>query len=357
MRAPQAFQASSTRRIDSGRFSGSGVRTTRRSRNRPAVAAAAPLSSAPATGWPGTNCAMRAPSAERAAAITSRLVLPASVTTLSGASDRPISWKMRATCGTGAATSTRSASRAAAAGSEAIESMTRRSRASSRLARLRPAPTTCETLPACFSASANEPPIKPTPMTARRIYSPKLFPEAGRERGEEFLVLQDRADGDAQVLGKLVAAADRPHDHAAAQEAFVNLGRLAHADGEEVAVGRNEVEAEGLRAFLELAQAAQVLGVAARDELHVVQCRRGRGKRDAVHVERLAHAIHDVGDRRMRERVADAQAGKAIRLGEGARQDQVRVAAQPFHAVAAQVGREVFVVGLVHDHQHAFGYP
>ena len=180
MRAPQAFQASSTRRTDSGRFSGSGVRTTRRSRNRPAVAAAAPLSSAPATGWPGTNCAMRAPSAERAAATTSRLVLPVSVTIALGFRLDASVAKMEANCATGAATSTRSASRAAAAGSAAIESMTWRSRASSRLARLRPAPTTCETLPACFSASANEPPIKPTPMTARRIYSLRLAASAAR---------------------------------------------------------------------------------------------------------------------------------------------------------------------------------
>ena len=83
----------------------------------------------------------------------------------------------------------------------------------------------------------------------------------------------------------------------------------------------------------------QVLGVAARDELHVVERGRRGGERDAVDVERLAHAVHDVGDRRVRERVADAQAGQPVGLGEGARDDQVRDGAcSQLTLSAAQVG-------------------
>ena len=85
-RAPQALQAASTARTLAAGFSGSGASTTRRPRNSSALAAAAPLFSAPAIGCAGTNWAIFAPSAARAAATTSRLVLPASVTIAAGLS-------------------------------------------------------------------------------------------------------------------------------------------------------------------------------------------------------------------------------------------------------------------------------
>ena len=60
-------------------FSFSGVSTTRRPWKSSALAAAAPLFSAPAIGCAGTKRAILLPSALRAAAMTSRLVLPPSV--------------------------------------------------------------------------------------------------------------------------------------------------------------------------------------------------------------------------------------------------------------------------------------
>src|SRR3954467_6828462 len=346
-RAPHALQASATRSMVAGAFSASGVSTTRRSRKSVALAACAPLCSAPAIGCPGTNCASFAPSVRRAAAITSHLVLPASVTAAPGARASARSAKIAGNCATGAATSTRSASRAAAPASGAMVSMRPRRRASSRFSRLRPAPVTWLTLPACFSAAAKEPPIKPTPITASFIASSRRRASVALARGErrkEALVLLGRADGDAQVLRQLVGAADRADDAAAAEEPLVDFGRLADTQGQEVAVRRNIVEAETLRPVLQLPQALQVLGVAARDEFHVVEGGARRGERQAVDIEGLTHAIHDVGDRRMRECVADAQAGEPVGLGERARQDQVGMALYPFHAVGAQVGRQVFVV-------------
>src|SRR5258705_396005 len=68
------------------------------------------------------------------------------------------------------------------------------------------------TWPAGRGGRGNEPPIKPTPMTARRT----LLLQAGRERGEELLVFLGDADRHAQVLGQLVGAAHRTHDDAAA---------------------------------------------------------------------------------------------------------------------------------------------
>src|ERR1041384_599271 len=93
-----------------------------------------------------------------------------------------------------------------------------------------------------------------------------LFPEACRERREELLVLLRGADRDAQVLGQLVGAAAGANDGATAQQPLEDLGSLAHPDGEEVAVRRDEVEAETARALFQLAHAVQVLGIAPRDE-------------------------------------------------------------------------------------------
>src|SRR5262245_40449561 len=303
MRAPQADHASCTLFTADSGFSGSGVRMTRRSRKSSALAASAPLFSAPAIGCAGTNWAIFRPSAARAAAMTSRLVLPPSVTSARGPSTEATSRNRRRNCATGVASRTRSAWCAAATASGAMESITPSSSARLRFAALRPAPTTCAQAFACLSASANEPPIRPTPTIATRSKSicSRLLPEARGGGGEECLVLVRGADGDPQVLGQAVAR-HRAYDHSAAQEALEDLGRLAHADGEEVAVRGNVGEPERSRALLELAHPAQVHGVAARNELHVVEGRGRGGEADAAHVEGLAHAVHHVGDRRVRER-------------------------------------------------------
>jgi len=66
---------------------------------------------------------------------------------------------------TGVASKTRSASRTACAGSCEASSITLSLNASERLRRVRPTPTTRRTARARLSANANEPPIRPTPMT------------------------------------------------------------------------------------------------------------------------------------------------------------------------------------------------
>jgi hypothetical protein len=72
----------------------------------------------------------------------------------------------RRICATGAAISTRSAPSTAAAGEVAKLSMMPSSAARSSERRLRPTPTICAAAPAFFNASANEPPISPTPKMA-----------------------------------------------------------------------------------------------------------------------------------------------------------------------------------------------
>ena len=65
------------------------------------------------------------------------------------------------------------------------------------------------------------------------------------------------------------------------------------------------------------------------DVLGVVERRERRRLRQRVHVERLAHAVEHVGDGRLRDAVADAQAGEAVGLRERARHDEVRVTRDP----------------------------
>src|SRR6187455_2818354 len=101
-----------------------------------------------------------------------------------------------------------------------------RERASSRLPRVRPTPTTSCTAPAALSARAHEPPISPTPTTTRRFM--RSATERLAKRREEALVLRREADGDAQPLGQAVPR-HRTHDDALAQEVAVDARGVADA--------------------------------------------------------------------------------------------------------------------------------
>src|SRR6185503_17760204 len=100
-----------------------------------------------------------------------------------------------------------------------------RSSATRRFASLRPTPTTVPHAFAFFSARPNEPPIRPTPITATRSKRvTRSLPQACGKRREKALVLFGGADRHAQVLGQLIAAADRSHDDAALEQPLVDLG-------------------------------------------------------------------------------------------------------------------------------------
>src|SRR6185503_20894783 len=124
-----------------------------------------------------------------------------------------------------------------------------RSSATRKLASLRPTPTTVPQAFAFFNARANEPPIRPTPITATRSKRvTRSFPDACRKRGEKPFVLVGGADRDSQMLGKLVGAAHRAHDHAALQQPLVDLRRAPDTDRYEIPVRGNPLEPERLRA-------------------------------------------------------------------------------------------------------------
>src|SRR5450755_4438751 len=96
--------------------------------------------------------------------------------------------------------------------------------ATSRLARPRPMPTTPPTAADRLSASANEPPISPTPKMTSLPSSgaaTSSAPERGTQCGEEAIVFRRQADRNPQVLRQSVVR-HRPDDDALAQQHLVD---------------------------------------------------------------------------------------------------------------------------------------
>ena len=214
----------------SGSVSGSGVSTTLRSRYSVANAAAAPVCSVPAIGWPGTKRGSAAPRC--GARRGDHVLLGAAGVGDDRARAEPAgacAANSPGNCATGAASSTTSAS--ASSRVQSASSVTARSTMPSVAAPRRgwhgrgrcrrPTPRGRRR----FSASANEPPIRPTPTTTslrssvlrqprrgRRSVRPSAG-ERGGERVEKAAVFRGQPDRDAQALGQPVVR-DRTHDHA-----------------------------------------------------------------------------------------------------------------------------------------------
>src|SRR5450631_4389678 len=253
-----------------------GVRMTFLPRYSEENAAAAPECSVPAIGCPGTKRGNAAPSDARAAAMTSCLVLPASVTIVAAPRCGAIVANSAAICPTGAASSTTSASRSSACQGCVIvyvRSVMPNRCADSRLARLLPTPTTLRTAPTFLSASANEPPISPTPTTMSLANGRAGTPSASQRSPqccEKALVLGRQAHRYAQVLGQSVIR-DWPHDHALTQQRFVCRRRLAHMHEQEVCVRRNIRHAHRVESTHQLREAGAIQARAFRNVVGIRQ--------------------------------------------------------------------------------------
>ncbi len=167
-RAPQVRHNAATRSIAAGRVSGSGVNTTLRFSYSDANAARSAGVLGPAIGWPGTKRGNAAPKAWRAAAITSCLVLPASVTIVAGPMPRATAEKIAGNCATGAATSTTSALAASCVQSLSsvhARSTTARFRAHVQIGLRAANADDFADHTRALQREANEPPIRPTPTT------------------------------------------------------------------------------------------------------------------------------------------------------------------------------------------------
>src|SRR5688572_20667089 len=239
-------------------------------------------------GCPGTKRGKCRPRKRRAHATTSRLVLPASVTTAWGGRCGAMAVITAAIWPTGVASSTKSASRTARAASCDDSSMILRLSASARLARVRPTPTTRFTARARLRPSANDPPIRPTPMTTS-LPIRGLAIVSGRdglpERFQEAGVLRRQPDGNAQVPGHAVAC-HRTHDHARLEQLPEHGGSVRDPERHEIAERRDVFELQPREALGHLAHARAVELVAAAHEIVIVERGGRRRERHAVDVER-----------------------------------------------------------------------
>jgi hypothetical protein len=94
------------------------------------------------------------------------------------------------------------------------------------------------------------------------------------------------------------------------QRSRAELSRaVAHLEADEIAVRRNPFELERPEAVQQLPHAAHVEIVAFLHESIVIERGGGGGERQAVDVERLAHAVHQIGQLALGNAVADTQPG------------------------------------------------
>ena len=292
--------------------------------------------SRPAIGWPGTNWAIAL--AQRGARGRDHVGLGAA-----GVGDDGAGLQMRARSLPGWRRSARPA-RPAAPGRRRAWRLPAESQTSSMMpssqralqrARRRPMPTTCAAAPACFNASANEPPIRPTPkMTIfRNTGAATACCVADHSASAFFSAAMNaafssrQADRDAQPLRQAVVA-DRAHDHALLEQRQVDARAgavvVAARTSTKLPYDGTYSRPSSSNACGQLRIACGIVLRALLQERLVVQRGDRRGLRQRVDVERLADAVQQVGQGRLRDRKADAQAGQAVGLREGARDEQVR---------------------------------
>ena len=143
-----------------------------------------------------------------------------------------------------------------------------------------------------------------------------------------------------------------PHDDARAQQFLEHRCGARHLEGHEVAVRRNMRKALLLQPRHDLIHAAAVQLITLADELLVIQCSSSGSERQAVDVERLAHAVHQVGYTRRAHGITHAQAGESVHFRKGTGNQQIGIFFQPRDAVVAILRAQVFVIGLVEHHQN-----
>ncbi len=146
--------------------------------------------------------------------------------------------------------------------------------------------------------------------------------------------------------------ADRADDDALLEQLLVDRGGIAGPEGHEIAAGRDVFELQALQGSDQLRHAATIQLIAGVEEFVVVQRSQCPGQCQVIDVERLAYPVHQVGDLRRGQGVADAQTGQAVDLGERAADNQIREVLQPAGRINPLGCRDVLVVGLVEDDHH-----
>ena len=88
----------------------------------------------------------------------------------------------------------------------------------------------------------------------------------------------------------------RPDDHALTQKGFVQSARrFLEINADKIPYRGNIFQPQLFEDFDQLAHAVTVILHGTGDVRRILQRRGGGGQRHAVHIERLAHAIQDIG--------------------------------------------------------------
>ena len=177
-----------------------------------------------------------------------------------------------------------------------------------------------------------------------------------RERGEGRLVRLVVADRHAKRVGQAVGGDAAEHEAALAQKRVglrrALARRLGEMDEQEIADARRDPEAERRDLAAVSFGSQSSLCATARS-----RCARSDERRDAGRerrrrdVERPADAVQRVDDVRRPVGPADAQAGEAEDLGEGARHHDVVGAAGKLDAALIVVAADIFGIGGVEHEQ------
>ena len=192
--------------------------------------------------WDGTNCAQRPPRAARATSTTSALVLPASVRIARGASVGSIRTSRSRRPPTGVASRIMSA-RAAATSALTASSIKPSSSARASIARCA-LPQHLADLAGAAQRGGEQPPINPTPATARtgiRGQRPDRRKRKHRSCGRDRAQRLDEAgvflrQSDTRSHSGRPSPATGRNDHATLEQFQIDAGRVAHMHQHEVAV-------------------------------------------------------------------------------------------------------------------------
>src|SRR5262245_36447388 len=336
--------------------------------NNSANPASGPECSVPATGWAGTRW-MPAGTWGAMSRSTADLTEPTSDRIAPRARCGPISFAAAPLWPTGMQTITRSALSTAAALVSTTWSASPSSSARRRVAAERAVATMLRTTPCARAARAIEEPIRPTPISARRlnrtrfaivsVSSAPLTSGLCHERGERLDGQPVRLlapDAHAQRMRQPVGA-DLTQDQATRGEKGVGIlcgatFLLRKVDEHEIGDARRHLETELADLFSEPRQPVSV--VLARD----LEMRRILDRRDPGHdgrsidVEGSADPVHGVDHMRRSVEPAQAQGCEAVDLRERTAHDDIVRGRNEFNPGLVIIARHIFGIRRVEHEQH-----
>jgi len=163
-----------------------------------------------------------------------------------------------------------------------------------------------------------------------------------------------QSHADPQRLRQAVAG-HRAHDDAGAQQTLVQIGRIGHPEGDEIAHRGNVRQVKRRKPRRQLREASAVDGHRRGQMVGIGQRGPRRGEPQAVDIERLAQAVQQIRQGGMAHPIAHPQGGQPIGLREGAGYQQIGIARQQPATVGITCFLYIFEIGLI-QHHHDLGW-